>query len=338
MAATVWRGQLTFGLVSFPVRLYTAARKERVRLHYLRKTPTKPEEVPEPEDEPSYTRSGRYKDAPLHLEEPAQGRGVGDSFRPDHPDAAALPVARVKQELMSVSDERPVPREELLKGYEVGPERYVTFTNEELRRLRPATSPDMQILRSVRLADIDPVYFETSYFVAPDHGGERAYALLFAALQRTQYVAIAKVTMHGREHILVVRPGHKGLLAHTMYYNDEIRAQNEFETSASEVAPKELELATTFVEAISGPFAPEEFKDSYREQVQNMISSKMERSELAASAPAPQPVSAPVVNILEALKKSLELARKPAKGEVQVSGRPPGKVTELKSKSQKRKA
>jgi DNA end-binding protein Ku len=256
--------------------------------------------------------------------------------------ASAPIVTRIKQEFLSGSDERPVPKQELLRGYEVAPELYVTFSNEELRKIRPATSPEMQILRSVRLAEIDPVYFETSYYVVPDKGGERAYALLFEALRKTEYVALAKVAMHGREHIVAVRPGKRGLLAHTMFYNDEVRAGNEYQTDAAGVAPKELELARTFVEAIAGPFAPEEFKDSYRENVQSLISSKLERKEIAASSPAPQTAAAPVVNILDALKKSLEITKKPAKTEEPKTEqtaprRAPGKVTELKSKPQQRR-
>ena len=333
MPGTIWRGQLTFGLVSFPVRLHTAARKERVRMHYLQRTPSKAtaiEEEPEPDAQP-YARAERSP-----ADEPSRSF-QSRSFQSEQPEEPALPVTRLKQEFRTASDERPVPRQEMLRGYEVAPEQYVTFSNEELRKLRPTTSPDMQILRSVHLTEIDPVYFETSYYVVPDRGGVRAYALLYSALQKAQYVAIAKVAMHGREHIMVVRPGRKGLLAHTMYYNDEIRAENEFQTSISEVAPKELELATTFVEAISGPFAPEDFKDSYRENVQNLISSKVERKQVAVSAPASQPVTAPVVNILEALKKSLEVAKKPATVAVQSPRRAPGKVTELKSKAQRRK-
>lgn len=332
MASTVWRGQLTFGLVSFPVRLHIAARKERVRMHYLRRVPAKTGEPPEEEIEPDQRPQMRAEPGP------AGAPGV------DTPEVEALqevapqfPVSRIKQQFLSDTNEQPIPRQDLLRGYQVAPEQYVTFSNEELRNLRPATSPDMQILRSVRLADIDPVYFETSYFVVPDKGGERAYALLFAALQETQYVAIAKVAMHGREHIMVVRPGQKDLLAHTMYYNDEIRSANEFQTNISEVAPKELELARTFVEAIAGPFAPEEFKDSYREGVQKLVSSKLERQQVAVSNPVPQPAAAPVVNILDALKKSLEIAKKPAKTEGPPWRRAPGKVTELKSKAQRRK-
>ena len=322
MASSVWRGQLTFGLVSFPVRLQIAARRERVRMHYLRRA-----QKPQPVDEESEPE-----------EPPNTARERSIAAEPSDAEAAAPAVTRIKQEFLAEADQRPVPREELLRGYEVAPERYVTFSNEELRKLRPTTSPDMQILRSVRLPEIDPVYFETSYYVMPDEGGERAYALLFAALEKTQYVAIAKVAMHGREHILVVRPGHKGLLAHTMFYNDEIRAGNEFQTDTSEVTAKELELATKFVEAISGPFAPEEFKDTYREQVQNLISSKVENQQVAASATATPRAAAPVVNILDALKRSLENTKKPAKTEVQSPRRAPGKVTELKSRVPKRKA
>src|SRR6202035_3094355 len=238
MASTVWRGQLTFGLVSFPVRLHIAARRERVRMHYLRRAPSRADEQPQERTAPDERPLMRAEPGPIDAPEEVEPR---------------FPVTRLKQGFLAASDERPVPRQDLLRGYEVAPEQYVTFSNEELRSLRPTTSPDMQILRSVRLADMDPVYFETSYYVVPDKGGERAYALLFAALQKTQYVAIAHVAMHGREHILVVRPGHKGLLAHTMFYNDEIRGGNEFQTDTSEVTAKELELATKFVEAIADP-------------------------------------------------------------------------------------
>ncbi len=296
MASTVWRGQLTFGLVSFPVRLLIAARKKRVALHYLRQ-PVVPVSADEPDDEPV---------------EVADETRVEQSSRV-MPEA---PVARVRQEWMSASEGEAVAPQELVKGYEVSPDRYVTFNREELRAMRPANSPDMQILRSVRLADIDPVYFETSYYVIPDRSADRPYSLLFAALQRSGYVAIAKVTMHGREHVVVVRPGEKSLLAHTIYYNDEIRADNEFKGVVGDVAPKELKLAESFVEAIAGEFAPEEFKDTHRELLEQMIASKLERDAVSESAPvvAGKPPS-PVVNILEALQRSLDLARKPAKAE-----------------------
>jgi DNA end-binding protein Ku len=200
--------------------------------------------------------------------------------------------------------QEPVPPKELMKGYEYAPEQYVVFKDDELRQLRPKTSPDMQILRSVRLSEIDPVYFETSYYVVPDRAGERAYALLFAALKKTQYVALAKLAMHGREHIMVLRPGVQGILAHTMYYRDEIRAENEYPANMSVVDAKALELATTFVEAIAGPFTPEAFKDTYRAEVQSLISGKIKREEVAASGTPAESARAPVADMIEALNRS----------------------------------
>ena len=132
----------------------------------------------------------------------------------------------------------------------------------------------MEIVRSVRLSEIDPVFFETSYYVVPDRGGEKAYAILFEALRQTQHVALARVGMYGREHVVIVRPGEHGILAHTMFYVDEIRFENEFRANVQGVGPKELELARTFLEAIEAPFAPEEFKDVYREELQAMIAKK----------------------------------------------------------------
>lgn len=344
MASTVWRGQLTFGLVSFPVRLYVAARKKRVPLHYVRRAPSKvaavePEPEAEPYEHPAFRASPRS--APIAQQEEAESEARQSIHFPAGPsgeEPAPPSVTRVRQEWTNGTDEAPVQRQELLKGYEIAPERYVTFTNEELRAMRPANSPDMQILRSVRLADIDPVYFETSYYVVAERGGERPYALLFAALQHSGYVALAKVTMHGREHVVVVRPAQNTLLAHTMYFTDEIRSENAFQP-ATEVAKRELELAEHFVEAIAGPFAPEEFKDSHRERLEQAIASKLERNAVSGTAPAATPAArGTVVNILEALQKSLELARKPAKTEVATAKRAPVKAAQAKVKPQRRKA
>ena len=326
MASTIWRGQLTFGLVSFPVRLYTAARKKRVQMHYLRRAEAEPQAPATAEEEP-YSET----DAPVVMPPRSSGAAPAPMLVPEAPPPATTIVSRVHQALAASTDERPVAREELVKGIEVAPQQFVTFRNEELRSLRATTSPDMQVIRSVHLAEIDPVFFETSYYVVPSEGGDRPYSLLFAALQQTGYVAIAKLAMHGREHVMVVRPGAKSLIAHTMFYTGEIRKENEFE-AATDIAAKELDLAKKFVEAIAGPFAPEEFKDEYRQQVENLVSGKLERRELAASAPASKPAAAPVVDLLEALKKSLDMARKPAQTEQHKAS----KVTEIKPRAKKR--
>jgi DNA end-binding protein Ku len=178
----------------------------------------------------------------------------------------------------------------------------------------------MEIVRTVRLAEIDPVFFETSYYVVPESAGERAYALLVTALRDTEYVALATLAMHGREHVVIIRPGRRGLIAHLMYYLDEVRAESEYPADAGLVNAKELELAKTFVEAIAGAFAPEEFKDAWRENVQKLIATKKDRNEVAASAPAASAPAekAPVTNIMDALRRSLELKR-PAASEQQAA-------------------
>jgi DNA end-binding protein Ku len=218
-------------------------------------------------------------------------------------------ITRVHQALVT-PEERPISRADLLRGYEIEPDRYVAFDPEELKGLHRKTSETMEIVRSVKLAEIDPVFFETSYYVVPDRGGEKPYAILFRALQETGHVALARVGMYGREHVVIVRPGKYGMLAHTMFYVDEIRAENEFRTDLAAVGAKELELAKTFLEALEAPFAPEEFKDEYRTELEAMIAKKAAQAE---SAPIGKqvPAAKPVVDIMDALRKSLEMVRKP---------------------------
>jgi len=190
----------------------------------------------------------------------------------------------------------------------------------------------MEIVRPTRLSEIDPLYFETSYYVVPEPIGERAYALLYAALLETNYAALAKIAMHGREHIVLVRPGKKSLLAHTLYYNDELRADTEFAPDIASVSPKELALAKSFVEAIAGDFAPEGFKDNYREQLKQLIAAKTAHQEISPASRAETP-PAPVVDIMEALTKSVERAKQSPS--TTPPRRQPGKVTTDKGKRRK---
>jgi DNA end-binding protein Ku len=187
----------------------------------------------------------------------------------------------------------------------------VVLRDEEIKRLRPKTSSTMEILSVTKLSEIDPVFFETSYYVVPDAAGEKPYALLFASLHQSGYVALAKMAMHGREHIMVIRPGRRGLLAHTMYYNDEVRGEHEFDTDVTPVQEKELHLATEFVRALATPFEPEQFRDEYRAQLRELIEAKAAKRQVV-SQERPPAAAAPVVDIMEALKKSIQAAKKPA--------------------------
>jgi DNA end-binding protein Ku len=134
-------------------------------------------------------------------------------------------------------------------------------------------------------------------------------------MQATGHVALARVGMYGREHVMILRPGKRGLIAHTMFYVDEIRSENEFQTDVESLSKKELDLARTFLEALEAPFAPEEFKDTYREELQSLIASKTQLSGVAKAESAGPVVSSPI-DILEALKKSIALKRKPAASEI----------------------
>jgi DNA end-binding protein Ku len=330
MPSVVWKGHLTFGLVSIPVKLHRAARKERVRLHYVHQA----------------RETGQALDIPaLNFADPAElesaagaSRELDDAGPGTSPSPTAPPsVSRVRQTLVTSEDERPVTRGELQRGHEVEPGRYVVFDADELRSLRRRTSPDMEIVRSVRLSEIDPVFLETSYYVVRDRGSERAYAILFAALQATGHVALARVGMYGREHIVIVRPGKSGILAHTMFYMDEIRFENEFRTDIQSVGAKELELAKTFLMALEAPFAPEEFKDVYREELQAMIESKVAHANVPVAAAAARG-AAPVLDIFEALKQSIAMKRQPVASETQPLRKKPGRVTDIESKRPPRKA
>jgi DNA end-binding protein Ku len=219
-----------------------------------------------------------------------------------------------------------VPSAERAKAYEYEPDQYVVLRNQEIARLRPATSPDMEILNCVRLAEIDPVYLETSYYVVPEPAGEKPYALLYSALHRAGYAALGKVAMHGREHIMIVRAGRRGLLAHTMFYNDEVRAEYEFDARSVPVDPKELDLATQVVRALAAPFQPEQYRDEYRERLQALIEAKASQRQTLPAVQQRQP-RAPVIDIMDALKRSLELARKPVQ---------PEKAPERKTRSRRR--
>jgi DNA end-binding protein Ku len=257
MASTVWKGHLTFGLVSFPIRLYSAARGESISFNQLHK------------------HDG----------------------------------SRVKQVLFCAAEDKAIPRSEIVKGYEYEKDRYVIIEDEEVKKVAPSTAKVMEVQEFVKADQVDPIYFETSYYMAPDEAGEKPYALLFDALKKTGYVGLAKVAMHNREHVVILRPGEKGVLMHTMYFQHEIRQVDEFRTDLSLVKEKELALATSLIEALAGEFEPEKYKDNYRENLLRMIEAKKQGEEVVAT---PEPQQAKVVDILEALKASLAMAKKPA--------------------------
>ena len=305
MATTVWKGQLTFGLVTFAVRLVRAARKDRIPLHYVRTAWTP--EAPEPTEEED---------------------GLRRESEAAEPDAVIEPV---RQTYATLNREQPLSAGELDRGYEVAPGQFAVVRRGELQRLRQPTSSEMQIVRSVKMEEIDPVFLETSYYVHPGTGAEHSYTLFYRALQESGYAALAEVAMHGRQHVMVIRCGPKGLIAHTMYYINEVRGGEEHVT-AGDVPAKELELARKFVEAIAAPFRPEEFTDRYREQLEALIASKETVGSRETKAPAPS-AGGKVIDIMDALRKSLDKVRR----EQDRARKPAGRAT-AQQKSRKRPA
>jgi len=266
MASSVWKGHLTFGLVSFPVRLFSAARSETISFNLL------------------------HKD--------------------DH--------SRIKQMIYCQAEDKPVARNELVKGYEYEKDHYVEVDEEDIKKVAPKTAKVMEILEFVKSEQVDPIYLESSYYVAPDEGGERPYALLYRALRDSKYYGLAKVAMHNREHIIVLRPGAKGILSHTMYYQDEIRQVDEFRTDTSTVKEKELDMAKMLISSLEADFEPEKYHDSFRENLRKMIEDKIQGKKVVA---APEAHVAPVIDIMEALKRSLAEKRKPAQAATAANGR-----------------
>jgi DNA end-binding protein Ku len=266
MASTVWKGYLTFGLLSLPVKLYSAARAETVSFNQLHKADN----------------------------------------------------SRVKQVLYCQLEDKPITRAEIVKGYEYEKDKYVVVEDEEVKKVAPKTAKTMEVLEFVQSSEVDPIFFESSYYLAPDEAGEKPYALLFEALRKTGCVGVAKIAMHNREHIVILRPGLHGILLHTMYYRDEIRQVEEFRTDRNLVKEKELELAMTLVKSLEAAFEPDKYKDEYRENLKAMIQAKVQGKEIVETAPAVH--KAPVIDIMEALKMSLAQAKKPVASAASDSG------------------
>src|SRR5579862_5126100 len=216
MAATVWKGYITFGLISIPVRLFAAARSERVAFHMIH----------------------------------------------------AVCNTRIKQQLYCPTCERVLERSELVKGYEVEKNAYVQVTDQELKKVEPQSTDSMEISEFVKIADIDPLFYDASYFAVPETPGRKAYKLLVETMEKSGYAAIAKVGMHRREYLVVIRPRENGLTLHTMYYPNEVRSVPEYgATDHVEIKPREIELARQLVKQLAGAFHPERYQDEYQQRL-----------------------------------------------------------------------
>ncbi|HVI08987.1 MAG TPA: Ku protein [Candidatus Binatia bacterium] len=261
MAASVWSGYLTFGLISIPVRLFSGARSSGISFNML--------------------------------------------HRPDK--------SRLKQQYVCQAEGVVVDRNDIVKGYEFRKDEYIVIEPEEIKKIEPQTAKTMEILEFVKSSQVDPVYFESSYYMMPEEAGRRPYALLTKALQETQYVAIAKITMHNREYTVFVRPHEGGMMLHTMYYEEEVRKVEGFGAPDVELKEAEVKVAHQLIEALADEWDPKKYKDTFQENLKQLIEAKLEGGEVA-EVEKPKKL-APVVDLMAALKQSLaqmEGKKKPA--------------------------
>jgi DNA end-binding protein Ku len=254
MASTVWKGYISFGLISVPVRLFAAAREQHV------------------------------------------------SFNQIHEVCGS----RIKQQTYCPVCERVVERSELAKGYPIDKDTYVLVSSEELKELEPESSEVMEILQFVKLNDVDPIYFESSFYSVAEDPGRKAYTLLMQAMEKLEVAAIAKVTLHQREQIVLIRPYHHGILLHTLYYPAEVREVAEYGKDGEvSVQQTEVQLAEQFINQLTAKFQPEQYKDEYQERVLRLIEEKQAGQAVVAAQPQRRHL-APVIDLMDALKKSIE--------------------------------
>lgn len=255
MAATVWKGIISFGLVSIPIRLFAAARTKRTYLHQIHKECN----------------------------------------------------TRLKQPLYCPHCERIVDRSEVIKGYEYETGQYILIDGDEIKQITPASGKTMEIMAFLDLNEVDPIYFDSSFLAMPEAHAEKPYRLLLQALEDTKKMGVAKVTMHQREYTIFIRARNNGLTLHTMYYQNEIaKVEGYGRTYQEKLKPQEVKLADQLVENLTAPFKPEAYKDNFQERLNQLIEAKIKGKSIEPTAKARR---APVIDMMEALKKSLSKSR-----------------------------
>ena len=222
--------------------------------------------------------------------------------------------SRVRQQYLCPLDNEVVERGDLVKGFEFAKDQYVRITDAELKALEGEASKTIDIAEFVPLDRVDPIYFEKTYYLGPDKGGEKAYRLLAEAMAKSDRVALAKFVMRGKETLVLIRAAQGGLMLHTMYFADEVRDFGEIDKGASaKVREGELELAVKLLgELANDAFEPERYTDEYRQRVLDLVQTKVEGKEVVAAAPRAE--RGHVIDLMEALKTSLaERAASPKK-------------------------
>jgi DNA end-binding protein Ku len=260
MPRAIWTGAISFGLVTVPVKLYSAVNRKTVRFHQLSGT-----------------------------------TGV-----------------RVAQKRVDPQNGEEVPYEDIVKGYETAPDRYVVVEPAELDTLQPKKTKTIEIEDFVELSQIDPIFYDHPYYLVPGAGGAKPYRLLLDAMRETGKVAIARVVIRSKEQLVAVRPMEEVLGMATMLFADEMLSPDSLEEVPDpadvKTSKRELEIAKQLVESLAGNFEPDKYRDTYREEVLALIERKAQGEAIAVQPPAEE-TRAPAPDLMSALKASLDAVR-----------------------------
>src|SRR5215469_3838577 len=255
MPRPIWKGAITFGMISIPVKLYGATESKDLAFNTLHKSCK----------------------------------------------------SRLKQKRWCPVDDREVFQDEVVRAYEFTKDQYIEVTDEDLEALPVPSKHTIELTAFVKSSEIDPVYFERTYYLEADQVGAKPYALLMRALKTKQVAAVAKVALRNRESLCVLRASDNALMLETLYYPDEIRTAELPAEPEVLVSPQELNMALTLVEMLEEPFDPKKYHDEYRVALLEMIEAKANGKEVVALPEAPLPKT---VDLMAALKASLEAAKK----------------------------
>lgn len=216
---------------------------------------------------------------------------------------------RLKQIRWCPTDEVEVPWRETVRGYEYAKEEYVQLTDEDFEELPLPSKHTIDITAFVQDAEIDPVYYERSYYLEPDERGEKPYALLLKALGEKGLVAVATITIRQKEQLCALRPRGGSVMLETLYYPDEVREERGVDIARTRVGERELDMAFTLIDLLRKPFDPEEYRDHYREALAKLIEAKLEGREVEKAPPVKE---TKVIDLADALRRSVEAARRGA--------------------------
>jgi len=255
MPRAIWKGAVSFGMVSIPIKLYTATEEKDVAFHLLHK-----------------------KD------------GV-----------------RIKQQRYCPEDDAVIEWNDVARGYEIAPDQYVIMEPDDFEKVPVDTTHTIEITDFVPAEQIDPIYYQRTYYLEPDKVGGKPFTLLREVLKDSELIALAKVTLRQKEQLCTLRVYENTIALETMLYADEIRSVEDLDVPREQkIADKELQMAKSLVDMLTGDFDPEKYRDNYREALLELIERKAEGEEIQR----PKPVAGKVTDLMEALRASVEAAKR----------------------------